>query len=235
MIIIFVLGLSELYDLLDNKGIPPNKYTTILAGIIILITAGLQPGLVKFIIPLIVIILLLNILIGNIKNSVRSLSSSIFSTVYIPLNLGFILLTRQLPEVGFKITLTTFVTVWACDTFAYFFGSWLGKKPLAPKISPNKSIIGAIAGFIGSIVTVTLLYLFKILPNNISLIKIIGIGILIGVFTQLGDLIESIIKRDMDVKDSGSILLGHGGVLDRFDSILIVAPVVYLYSLLFFF
>lgn len=232
LVIVSTLALLELFKLLNNKGIPPNETTTILAGIILLITAGFKPAYMKYAVPLIVIILLLTILMGDIKYSVKSLSSSIFSTVYIPLNLCFILFLRDIPRLGFELTIMAFVTVWCCDTFAYFFGSWLGRKPLAPKISPKKSINGAIAGFTGSILTVCIFYFINFLPANISLIAVIGFGALIGIFTQVGDLIESVIKRDMEVKDSGSILLGHGGVLDRFDSLIIVAPVVYLYTII---
>ena len=234
LIIVSSLALRELFKLLNNKGIPPNKFTTIFCGVILLLVAGLQPNYVKYAVPFIIIILLLTILLGNIKYSVKSLSSSIFSVVYVPINLCFLLLLRRLNTIGFELTLMTFITVWTCDTFAYSFGSWLGHKPLAPKISPKKSIIGAIAGFFGSILTVTLLYFFNFLPPEITFLSILGFGALTGIFTQIGDLIESVIKRDMEVKDSGSILLGHGGVLDRFDSLLIVAPVVYLYSILIF-
>jgi len=232
LILVSTLALRELFDLLSNKGLPPNRYTTIISGIILLLAASLNAGIIKYVVPLIIIMLLLTILMGNVKDSVKALSASIFSTVYIPLNLCFIVLLRQIPEIGFQLTILTFITVWACDTCAYFFGSWLGRKPLAPKISPNKSVVGAIAGFAGSILTVFLLSIFKIVPDNLNLLQGLGFGLVIGIFTQIGDLIESVIKRDMEVKDSGSILLGHGGVLDRFDSIILVAPVVYLYSIL---
>lgn len=231
LIVVSSIALWELFDLLNNKGLPPGRYTTILAGIILLLTAGLNPDMIKYAVPLITVMLLLTILIGDIRNSVRNIASSIFSTVYIPLNLSFILLLRQIEPAGFHLTLIMIVTVWVCDTFAYSFGSWLGRRPLAPKISPNKSITGGIAGFAGSLLTVYIFYVFKFIPVDISLIKILGLGALIGIFTQIGDLIESVIKRDMEVKDSGSILLGHGGVLDRFDSIIIVSPVVYFYTI----
>ena len=115
---------------------------------------------------------------------------------------------------------------WSSDTFAYFIGSAFGKNKLCPKISPNKSWEGAIAGFLGCVAVVWYAGENVFFVHNINLIIF---GILIGFFAPLGDLAESQIKRFSGVKDSGSFFPGHGGVLDRLDSLLFVIPAVYIF------
>lgn len=112
---------------------------------------------------------------------------------------------------------------WSSDTFAYFFGRAFGKHPFC-SVSPKKSMEGAVAGFIGCVaVTAYLAHSFLLL----AVWKAVVLALCVAIFAPLGDLIESIVKRSLDIKDSGKIFPGHGGVLDRFDSLLFVAPVAY--------
>lgn len=117
---------------------------------------------------------------------------------------------------------------WASDTFAYFVGRAIGKTPFC-SVSPKKSLEGAVGGFIGCIITVIFLCVICL---GMPLWKAIILAVALAFFAPLGDLIESIIKRSFDIKDSGNIFPGHGGVLDRFDSLLFTAPVTY-YLLMF--
>ena len=118
-----------------------------------------------------------------------------------------------------------FIGTWSSDTFAYFVGSVLGKHKLCPDISPGKTLEGMLGGLGGSVFFVSLLgWLFKV-----SLFHTVTIGLIIGITATLGDLAESLLKRFCGVKDSGELLPGHGGILDRFDSLLFVAPAVYYY------
>ncbi|WP_405383509.1 phosphatidate cytidylyltransferase [Phascolarctobacterium sp.] len=112
---------------------------------------------------------------------------------------------------------------WASDTFAYFFGRAFGKTPFC-SVSPKKSFEGAVSGFVGCFIVVMAL---GILYLGLPLWQAVFLGAAVAVFAPLGDLIESIIKRSFEIKDSGNIFPGHGGVLDRFDSLLFTAPVVY--------
>jgi phosphatidate cytidylyltransferase len=117
--------------------------------------------------------------------------------------------------------------IWVCDSAAYYIGSAFGKHKLFPRVSPNKSWEGAIAGFIFAVVTaVAAKYL---LLDYLRTDQAVILGIIVGIFGQLGDLFESLLKRDAGVKDSSNLIPGHGGVLDRFDSLLVVSPLVYLY------
>lgn len=118
---------------------------------------------------------------------------------------------------------------WASDTFAYFFGITLGKHKMCPTISPKKSWEGAVAGFIGCLATIVYL------GNNFLQMQyqlLIAIGLIVAFFAPIGDLLESVLKRKLQVKDSGNFFPGHGGILDRLDSLIIVLPLIYYLVLL---
>lgn len=127
---------------------------------------------------------------------------------------------------GLNYILFILFIIWATDTGAYFLGSALGKKKLWPKISPNKTIEGALGGIVlASIVGVIFQLIY---PFNMSMLTIIIVSIVISVVGQIGDLTASAYKRHFGVKDSGQILPGHGGILDRLDSLLFVLPLMYI-------
>ncbi len=122
------------------------------------------------------------------------------------------------------------VAVWSVDTFAYYIGTAYGKRKLAPRISPNKTIEGTAGGFLGAIIVVVVAkYLYF---HNFSILQAVMAGITISLFAQVGDLFESLIKRAAGVKDSGTLIPGHGGALDRMDSLLFAAP-AFFYFILF--
>jgi phosphatidate cytidylyltransferase len=126
-----------------------------------------------------------------------------------------------------------FLTAWFTDSAAYFTGISIGKHKLSPAISPKKTIEGALGGIIGSSLLTTIFgVLISKYNSNIGIFDFIIIGLLCGIFSQLGDLAASYIKRYANLKDFGKLIPGHGGILDRFDSILFTMPVVYYYFLL---
>lgn len=128
-------------------------------------------------------------------------------------------------ERGAWLMLFVAVCVWATDTFAYFVGRFLGRHKLAPQLSPGKTIEGSIGGFLGAVLVGAGFGFWIHLP----LIHGLAIGALAGIMGQIGDLFESALKRELGIKDFGRVLPGHGGALDRFDSLLFVAPLAYLY------
>lgn len=132
-------------------------------------------------------------------------------------------------ELGACLVMLTFVCTWACDTCAYFFGRAFGKTKIAPKLSPNKTVEGSIAGLLGTMAVAMLAGWAIHLPWYHGL----ALGTIFGVLSQLGDFSESSIKRELDMKDFGSIVPGHGGILDRFDSLLFTGPAAYYYAVLF--
>lgn len=134
-----------------------------------------------------------------------------------------------MPEVGACLVMLTFLGTWACDTSAYFLGKAFGRTKIAPKLSPNKTIEGSIAGLLGAIVVTSIAGWAIHLPWYHGL----ALGTIFGVLSQLGDFSESAIKRELDLKDFGTIVPGHGGILDRFDSLLFTSPAAYYYVVLF--
>ena len=161
------------------------------------------------------------------QKSLLKISSSVFGVLWIGVFIGTMISIRNL-EFGFELILMMFLSVWACDTFAFIFGSHFGQKKLIPKVSPNKTWVGAICGFIGGFIVPIIFYLC--LPiKGLSLIDYFICGLLFGIFAQLGDLFVSGLKREANIKDTSDILHGHGGILDRFDSLSFVSPILFIF------
>ncbi len=133
----------------------------------------------------------------------------------------------MLEPARFFVFLLVFST-WASDTFAFAVGKMMGKVKLCPTISPGKTREGAIGGFVG---TLAVALIFSLI-FKFAVLHALAIGVIVGIMAPLGDLVESILKRTCGIKDSGNIIPGHGGVLDRFDSLLFAAPAVYVYLIL---
>jgi len=164
----------------------------------------------------------------------RSAAYSFFGAVYVGGLLSFLVALRLKDAAagrGGDLVMMLFCILWTGDSFAYFIGKSIGRHKLAPAVSPKKTWEGAIAGFLFSILAAVACH-YSFVPQ-ISLMDSAILGTLVGVLGQIGDLGESIIKRAANVKDSGGILPGHGGILDRIDSLLFGAPAMYYY--LFFF
>jgi phosphatidate cytidylyltransferase len=153
-----------------------------------------------------------------------------FGVVYVGLMLSFVYLTRM-EEQGLKLVWLIFISSWICDTAAYLTGMAIGRHKLAPELSPKKSVEGAIGGVVGSAL-VGFLYGLLITPDAGALVfaLISAIG---AVISQFGDLTASAIKRNHDIKDYGTLIPGHGGIIDRFDSVIVTAPIIYILSRIF--
>lgn len=134
---------------------------------------------------------------------------------------------RDIRPDGFALTMILIITVWIMDTAAYFLGKSFGRRQLST-ISPKKTWEGAAAGFIAAIVTAW--GISRLMGGSVSPAFAAGAGVLIGVFGQVSDIAESMLKRAVGAKDSSSLLPGHGGILDRFDSYIFLAPVIYYYA-----
>lgn len=168
------------------------------------------------------------------ENSFLNISMTIFGIFYIPIMLGTIIAIRQFDhDMHTSYTYALFISIWACDTSAFIFGSYFGKRKIFPSISPKKTWEGSIAGVISSVAIFVLFSKLNLLGNSNNFNEFISLGILVSVFGQIGDLFESKLKREAGVKDSGTLLLGHGGVLDRFDSLIFASPVIYFYTVFF--
>lgn len=218
--LISLIGLREFY-----KAIERNKFNPICELGYIWTTGLFINSLYTFnyleiLLTLITIILLvLTVIQKNI--TIEDVSMTILGMIYIPFFLFYVVRLD-----GSVYTWLIFIIAFGTDTFAYIAGNLFGKKKLCPEISPNKTIAGAIGGIIGSII-LTIIFSIYFQPYNI--VKMIILSIICSILSQLGDLTASKIKRATGIKDYGFIMPGHGGVLDRFDSIIFTAPVVYYY------
>lgn len=152
---------------------------------------------------------------------------AILGSLYIGYGFHYFIETRA---AGLSLLMYILFVVWATDIGAYMFGRKIGKHKLAPAISPNKTIEGSLGGVVSALVVAGAYLSFY--PQDYSLGLMLGLTVLFSISGQLGDLIESAFKRHYDVKDSGTILPGHGGILDRFDSLLVVLPMLHLVGLI---
>ena len=186
----------------------------------------------QFLGGIIVIVLLTVIweLFSDKENSGQNISATMAGILFVPILLGTAIDIRQFDSLmGTQLTLALVLSVWACDSAAFIFGTKFGDTKIFPRDSPNKSWVGSISGLIASLSVFHLFYHQGWLGDYFSMKDAIVFGIITGVFGQIGDFAESLLKRDADVKDSGTLLQGHGGVLDRFDSLIFATPLTYLY------
>lgn len=177
-----------------------------------------------------VILLAMVELFRNKGSAIYNMGATLLGVLYIGLFASSILSVREYffeYTHGAYLIISILITIWVCDSAAYFGGLSLGKHKLFPRVSPNKSWEGALFGFVFSIIA--MLILKPIILDFLSWSDVILIGLIVGTIGQLGDLIESLLKRDAGVKDSSNIIPGHGGIFDRFDSLLFAAPAVYIY------
>lgn len=168
------------------------------------------------------------------KYKAEQIMCAFFCVAYAPAMLSFIYLVRSLPY-GIYTVWMIFISSWICDTCAYVVGMLIGKHKLAPILSPKKSIEGALGGIAGSAL-VGALYAYFVVEPVISEQKVTWIFVLISavgaVISQVGDLSASAIKRNHEIKDYGKLIPGHGGVMDRFDSVIFTAPMIYFLAIL---
>ena len=159
-----------------------------------------------------------------------AISGTVMGAAWIGGGLGSLLLLRELPDHGRLAALTVLLAVWAGDTFAYLGGRLLGRHKMAPATSPGKTWEGFV---VGTAATVFVAFVALYHQHLLTIGESIVLGVVIAVAAPLGDLFESLLKRDMDVKDTGRLLGGHGGMLDRIDALLFAAPAAYFTILAF--
>jgi phosphatidate cytidylyltransferase len=156
------------------------------------------------------------------QNIVSKMGISLLGLIYIGVGMSFFIFLHSFNIWGLWLAL---IATWVTDTGAFFVGKFVGKRKLSPGISPNKTIEGALGGVLFTTITVTFIALYL---DKFSFYWIIY-SIMVALIAISGDLFESSLKRDMEVKDSGRLIPGHGGILDRFDSLLFTIPFTYFY------
>ena len=237
--LIFILSIGlisfhEFSSMVKSKSIYPSYLIGIISVGLIILNAYFHFFSFEYFLLAMFLILLFVELFRNKESAINNVSSTLFDVLYTGLFAASIIGIREFyvdtpmsySNGGF-IIVSIFITLWMTDSAAYFIGSAIGKHKLFPRVSPNKSWEGAIAGFVFAIIT--LVVLKTVLLDFLSWMDIIAFGIIIGIFGQIGDLVESLIKRDAGVKDSSNLIPGHGGIFDRFDSLLFSSPILFLY------
>ena len=230
MLAVSLVGMSEFYKALNGG---KHRMENVLGhlGIISYFLLISNPVLSRFSVMLFGMFIVLNLILFTIKHekiTPQDVMVNIFGFFYVGVLLSNVYLVRT-HEFGAYFVWFIFISAWACDTCAYFSGMLFGKRKLAPALSPKKTIEGAIGGTLGAAVIGGIFGHFISASVGVNLV---AVGALIGLFgailAQFGDLSASAIKRHMGIKDYGSLIPGHGGILDRFDSVIFTAPMVYL-------
>lgn len=240
------LAAREFYNLSSDPGARPFGWLGIPASLLLVVLAAVETDFRRWSDHAFALLLVLGlasfaaaVFDKRVQRALLSSAATVSGALYTGGTLSFGIFIRSLPEVrgtspaqpseGFILLLLPVLVTWASDTCAYFAGKTLGRRRLAPHVSPGKTVEGSVAGLIGAVVMgFALGFLLDDYPN-FPIVPATGalIGLLLGVAGQLGDLAESRLKREAGVKDSGSILPGHGGMLDRFDALFFTIPLAY--------
>ena len=232
----------------ELKTVTVNRFIATVAGVyFFLAVAGINSGYIQtngVFVPylLTIVYLFVSELYTRNENAIHDWAYTMLSQMYIalPFSMINVLAFRQAPDGDihyyYLLPLSVFIFLWTNDTGAYCSGSLLGKHKLFPRISPAKSWEGSIGGALFVLIAAAVVGYLESQSNALSgltIVQWLGLGLVVTVFGTWGDLVESLLKRTLGVKDSGNILPGHGGMLDRFDSSLMAIPasVVYLYTL----
>lgn len=224
------VGAWELFRLYQQKGARPFLWPGVLMGVgACAWFYGLGPRHVECLFMLCTVGTLTAALIRRREGaSLLDVGATLFGVLYVGLLGSALLLVRNLPlPFAAPLTLTVLAGVWITDTVAYFAGRALGRTRPFARVSPKKSVEGCVAGVFGGVGTV---WVGNLLMKALSWPDVLALGLIVGVGGQIGDFAESLLKRDSGVKDSSAIIPGHGGVLDRFDSLLFAFPLVYVYT-----
>lgn len=237
---IILLGLREFYRMAINGGYDAQPVIGQLAGLIMLgcmLWSGTQIGVHQdnIVVSLCVIFFLMIVFFrelfsSSFRTSLLRISLTFAGVFYIVWTLGHLCLIRELKPLGREYTYLLFFVIWAVDLMAYVVGKKLGRFKLAPWASPGKTIEGTIGGICAGVAAG--LFMQPLMFHNIPIARIASLSFFIGVFAQFSDLSESVVKRSFGVKNASALLPGHGGILDRFDSFIFTAPLLYYYLLM---
>jgi phosphatidate cytidylyltransferase len=248
--VIIYLGQAEYMRMARAKGMTPAVKMTLVVSLLMVLLSNFNPALADPVFPVAGTLICFYLLFQSRQVTIADLSASImglFYTGYLPsywvrlrdlgqsqfrnlpldgfwpMQWGDIAQPQRLPQ-GLTIVILTFACIWAADIGAYVFGRLLGRTKLT-KISPKKTVEGAVFGFLGSVMVA--IWGAWALGWKAAPLMGLALGVIVGVASLLGDLIESMMKRDAGFKDSGDLIPGHGGILDRTDSYVFTAPLVY--------
>jgi phosphatidate cytidylyltransferase len=254
---VVILTLREYLNVTEAYGIKPFRWMSYVLAILVMLTfticnfPWLVPWFLRGVLSWSDLCYLLAVIYGvpvvfrkDMRMAVPAAAMSAFGVIYIAASLGLLIRLRHLPQAEYLIVFILF-SVWSGDIAAYYVGKNIGRRKLAPVVSPNKSWEGAIASVVASVGIALLVFHFRdsinalfthepdaptLQPDRLGWAEIVLLGLITNVAAQFGDLFESALKRGAGVKDSGALLPGHGGLLDRIDALLFAIPVVWYYA-----
>ncbi len=231
-----LLGIREFYQLLSLRGFAPNYNAGIVLGcalfvLVFLLQLKMAPLSVLYALPPILFFIFISELFRKKKEPFVNIALTLLGMLYVGGSFS------MLPILGFlkgyyswQVIMGTMLLIWTSDSGAYFAGKTFGRHKLFPRISPGKTWEGWLGGTVFSL---GVGYFLSFYFQDLTLPYWLGVALIVSVFGVLGDLIESLLKRSLQVKDSGTLIPGHGGILDRFDSLLLVVPFIVAYLKLF--
>ncbi len=249
VLFLVLVGESEFYRIVELKGVEPMRITGYILAALLVFVAHFSNEyyLNLFLTMAILFIFIMQLYRRDVKTAISSISATIVSIVYVAWLVSHAILLRNIgneligkygivlqkitnlitkPDyMGLSYLILVIAVTFLADTAAYFIGKSYGKHKLAPIVSPKKTWEGAVAGVITSIIVAIITKYIMNIQMNVFYIALLGA--LLGIFGILGDLSESLLKRDVDIKDSGNFFPGHGGVLDRLDSLMFNVPITY--------
>ena len=230
MLVFTLLAVNEFHRLLSARLVPPKLSLFLLFSFAVQLNFFL-PVVEPWILFLIILMCFLVLeLFRTDGSSIINVGSSMTALLYVNIAFGSLMEIRQMEPVGFAYVLLLFVCIWSADSMTYFGGSRFGgklfKRKFFERLSPHKTWEGFISGCMGSVLGAAV---FVCLDVGLQPVFTLFAGLFIGVFSPLGDLVESMFKRDAGVKDSSALIPGHGGILDRFDTVMFMSPLLYLY------
>lgn len=230
------LALRELYRLSEGSGARPHKLLGALVALLAM-ASGVESRLpleYAVVVGLVAAPILSLRRGGEWRRVFADVGATLFVGLFVGLLFGYLGRLRMVEaagtgEAGRDLVFLLFLVVWGGDMAAYYVGSYIGRRPLAPRVSPRKTIEGAAAGIAGALAAAFLARAWFM--SRLEVVDCVVLGVALGIAGMLGDLVESMLKRGAGAKDSAALLPGHGGILDRVDSLLYAAPVLYYYYL----
>ena len=234
MTLVMLLAITEFYRIAKLKGHLPIKLFGWIATIVIALYYY-YPNILDItatyaLIAGFIILVLFTEMFRNKPNPTENFGITLSGILYIPLLLGSFIAIRNFDTANAtNFTFALFISVWITDSAAFVAGKYFGNKKIYPRVSPNKTIVGSVAGLIFAFITYYVMNEIGFVKFDLNIEQLTILSIITGIFGQAGDFAESLFKRDAKVKDSSNFLLGHGGVLDRFDSLTIASPLVLIF------
>lgn len=229
IVMISILAQYEFLTLGERKGYPVNKVLSIVLMLFLLSTFLLTEVSVEIGVFAVLLFIPAAYVFGNssVEEGLPASAVCVLGTLYVGMLSGALLRLRlDFPE-GTRLIFFLLIVVWMCDAGAFYIGKQFGKRRLSPRVSPKKTVEGLLGGIVFAVIAATIIH-FTFFPS-FPLPHAIIAAVLLSIAGVIGDLAESLWKRSADVKDSGTLIPGHGGFLDRLDSILFTAPILYTY------